>query len=231
LNGQVLHRFVFRSRFVESVQRKESERRANLPSLEELVASAHISRWMARPAAKSVRAGAVFAPHRRDELRGSGRALDAPHGMPVAAHCTAMKKRPQTVNDLMSKDVLCLAEEQDLRHLDDAMRLLKFRHMPVTADGRLVGIVTQRDVLRLSASSLLPGAKEQTAFLARTFLVRDVMIRNVKTVTPGTALSTAARLLLREKLGCLPVVDDRNVVVGILTESDFVRFATQVLED
>jgi CBS domain-containing protein len=142
-----------------------------------------------------------------------------------------MKKRPQTVNDLMSKDVLCLAEEQDLRHLDDAMRLLKFRHMPVTADGRLVGIVTQRDVLRLSASSLLPGAKEQTAFLARTFLVRDVMIRNVKTVTPGTALSTAARLLLREKLGCLPVVDDRNVVVGILTESDFVRFATQVLED
>jgi CBS domain-containing protein len=57
------------------------------------------------------------------------------------------------------------------------------------------------------------------------------MIRNVKTVTPGTALSTAARLLLREKLGCLPVVDDRNVVVGILTESDFVRFATQVLED
>jgi hypothetical protein len=68
LNGQVLHRFVFRSRFVESVQRKESERRANLPSLEELVASAHISRWMARPAAKSVRAGAVFAPLRRDEF-------------------------------------------------------------------------------------------------------------------------------------------------------------------
>jgi CBS-domain-containing membrane protein len=142
-----------------------------------------------------------------------------------------MKKRPQTVSELMSKDVLCLREEQDLHHLDDAMRLLRFRHMPVTADGRLVGLVTQRDVLRISASSLLPGAKEQSNFLARTFLVRDVMVRNVKTVGPGTALATAARLLLGEKLGCLPVVDDHNVLVGILTESDFVRFATQVLED
>jgi CBS domain-containing protein len=131
----------------------------------------------------------------------------------------------------MSRDVLTLREEQDLHHLDDVMRLFKFRHMPVTDDRRLVGLVSQRDVLRISASSLLPGAKEQTDLLAKKFHVRDVMIRDVQTVTPGTLLSAAARLLLRDKVGCLPVVDEENVLVGILTESDFVRFATQVLED
>ncbi|HEX7670912.1 MAG TPA: CBS domain-containing protein [Polyangiaceae bacterium] len=141
-----------------------------------------------------------------------------------------MTKLPQTVGELMSRDVLTLREDQDLHHLDAAMRLFKFRHMPVTDDRRLVGLITQRDVLRISASSLLPSAREQTDHLAKTFHVRDVMIRDVKTVNPETALSTAARLLLHEKLGCLPVVDQKNVVVGILTESDFVRFSLQVLE-
>jgi CBS domain-containing protein len=142
-----------------------------------------------------------------------------------------MTNMPRTVGELMSRDVLTLREEQDLHHLDEVMRLFKFRHMPVTDDRRLVGLVSQRDVLRISASSLLPGAKEQTDLLARKFRVRDVMIRDVQTVNPGTPLSAAARLLLRDKLGCLPVVDAENVLVGILTESDFVRFATQVLED
>jgi CBS domain-containing membrane protein len=141
-----------------------------------------------------------------------------------------MTKLPQTVSDLMSRGVLTLQEDQDLNHLGDAMRLFKFRHMPVTDDRRLVGLITQRDVLRVSASSLLPGAKEQTDHLAKTFHVRDVMIRDVKTVSPETSLATAGRLLLQHKLGCVPVVDHDNVLVGILTESDFVRFAVQVLE-
>jgi CBS domain-containing protein len=138
---------------------------------------------------------------------------------------------PKTVAELMSRDVLTLREDQDLRHLGEVMSLFKFRHMPVTEDQRLVGLVSQRDVLRVSASSLLPGAKEQTDFLAGKFRVRDVMVRDVMTVNPETALSSAAKILLQHKLGCLPVVDEQNVLVGILTESDFVRFATQVLGD
>lgn len=149
----------------------------------------------------------------------------------VGCYPDGMTKLPQTVSDLMSRDVLTLREDQDLHHLGDAMHLFKFRHMPVTDEGRLVGLITQRDLLRISASSLLPGAREQTEHLAKTFHVGDVMIRDVKTVSPETALSIAARLLLQHKLGCVPVVDRENVVVGILTESDFVRFAARVLEE
>jgi CBS domain-containing membrane protein len=137
---------------------------------------------------------------------------------------------PHLVDELMSREVLSLTEDQDLQHLDETMRLFKFRHMPVTENNRLIGLVTQRDVLRISASSLLPGAREQTELLTRAYRVRDVMTRDVKVVHPGTPLTEAARTMHRDKLGCLPVVDGENRLVGILTESDFVRLALELLE-
>jgi CBS domain-containing protein/hemerythrin-like domain-containing protein len=140
-------------------------------------------------------------------------------------------KIPRLVGELMSRGVLSLTEDQDLRRIEDAMRLFKFRHMPVTDDDRLTGLVTQRDLLRVSASSLLPVAREQTELLAKRYRVRDIMTRAPKAVRPETRLLDAARLMLHEKLGCLPVVNADNVVVGILTEADFLRLAVELLED
>lgn len=120
---------------------------------------------------------------------------------------------------------------RDLLHIDDVMRLFKFRHMPVTDNGRLTGLVTHRDVLRVSASSLLPAAREQTELLATRYRVRDVMTRTPKSVSAETRLVDAARLMQHEKLGCLPVVNADNVVVGILTEADFLRLAVDLLEE
>ncbi len=140
-------------------------------------------------------------------------------------------KIPRYVGELMSRDVLCVTEDQDFRDVENPMRLFKFRHMPVTDDRRLVGLVTQRDLLRVSASSLLPGAPEQTAHLAKEYRIRDVMTRTPRAVEPETPLVEAARLMQHEKLGCLPVVNGDNVVVGILTEADFVRLVKQILEN
>ncbi|HEX7670025.1 MAG TPA: CBS domain-containing protein [Polyangiaceae bacterium] len=137
---------------------------------------------------------------------------------------------PRLVGDLMSRDVLSLSEDQDLLHIDDTMRLFRFRHMPVTNDGRLVGLVTQRDLLRVSASSLLPSAREQTDLLAKRCRVRDIMTHAPKAVGPDTRLRDAAHLMQHEKLGCLPVVNADNVLVGILTEADFLRLVVQLLE-
>jgi CBS domain-containing protein len=109
------------------------------------------------------------------------------------------------------------------------MRLFRFRHMPVTDEGKLVGLVSQRDLLRIAGSSLLPNAGEQTAALQRRFRVQDVMTRDVRTVGPDTPIAEAARLMHAEKLGCLPVVDTANVLRGILTEADFVLLASRLL--
>jgi CBS domain-containing protein len=141
-----------------------------------------------------------------------------------------MEPIPETVGQIMSRDVLTLTEDQDLTHLETTMRLFRFRHLPVTDDGKLVGVVTQRDLLRIAGSSLLPHAGEQTAALERRFHVRDIMSRNVRSVRPDATLAEVARLMHAEKLGCVPVVDAANVLLGIVTEADFVLLALRLLQ-
>ena len=84
---------------------------------------------------------------------------------------------------------------------------------------RLVGLVTHRDLLR--AQARLPRGRSVSA--------SEVMTREVETVSPETSVRQAIIRLLDDRFGCLPVVDARGKLVGILTESDIVRFAGRLL--
>jgi CBS domain-containing protein len=141
-----------------------------------------------------------------------------------------MTNRPRTAADIMSRELVTLDETQNLKFLPEVMKVFRFRHMPVVDGKRLVGLVTERDVLRVSASSLLPRSPEQTDYLARSFLVRDMMTREVSTVHPEASLADVARLMRREKIGCVPVVEGENTLVGIITEADFVALSIRWLE-
>jgi CBS domain-containing membrane protein len=92
----------------------------------------------------------------------------------------------------------------------------------VVRDGDLVGLVTQRDLARsvLGAQDRLPLSTQQEILRRRS--VREIMASEVETVDPDESLSAAAEMLLENKIGCLPVVEGTHLV-GILTESDFVR--------
>jgi CBS domain-containing protein len=137
---------------------------------------------------------------------------------------------PQLVSDVMTKKVVSVSEDETLANVLEHVRITHFRHTPVTDDGRLVGLLTERDLLRMSTSSLLPH-RESDDFLQRRFHVRDVMTKDVATVSPSTALRRAGELMLEKRIGCLPVVDERNVLVGIVTTSDFLRVAISLLSD
>lgn len=133
---------------------------------------------------------------------------------------------PSKVSEVMTREVASLDESDTLSNLREAMRAMRFRHMPVTDENRLIGLVTERDLLRISTSSLWPHQEEQDRALGERFRVRDIMVRDVLTVSPETSLAEAGRLLLRERIDCLPVVDKDNVLVGILTSSDYIRVLT-----
>jgi len=140
-----------------------------------------------------------------------------------------MHDTPRFAADIMSKDVVTLEESESLEFVEESMRALRFRHMPIVDRGRLVGLISHRDVLRVSASSLLPEAEQQTRYLTKKFFVRDVMTRNVATAHPDTPLLEVATLMRKAKLGCVPVVDGENVLVGIITEADFVNLSVRLL--
>jgi CBS domain-containing membrane protein len=138
--------------------------------------------------------------------------------------------KPELVRDIMTREVVTLYEEDNLVGVEEGMRQFKFRHLPVVDEGRLVGLVTQRDMLRVAASSLELGAEHKTHLLKESVFVRDVMLRELVTVREDTPLTDAGLLLWNNKLGCLPVVDDDKKLLGIVTEADFVKLALRLLE-
>jgi CBS domain-containing protein len=130
------------------------------------------------------------------------------------------------VSAAMSAEFASLRAEDRLDLADQVMQLGRVRHMPVIdADGRVIGIVSHRDLLEASLSRLLaldPAARR--AFLG-SVEIAQVMTRHVETIAPDATLARAAERMLHHKIGCLPVVGGDGVMIGILTETDLLRCA------
>ena len=134
------------------------------------------------------------------------------------------------VRDLMTTDVITVDEGDDLDLAQSEMSLARIRHLPVVRKGRLVGLVTHRDILEAMCSVFADIGGQQQAEFFRSVAVTEIMASRVRTVEPDTDASEAARTLLESKIGCLPVVDDGDRLVGIVTEADFVELSRQLLD-
>ncbi|HXV59620.1 MAG TPA: CBS domain-containing protein [Vicinamibacteria bacterium] len=126
------------------------------------------------------------------------------------------------VEELMTTDVTTVERNDELSVVDDLMKMKRIRHLPVVEKGRLVGIVTQRDLFHAGLSNAMGfGEKARKEFLG-TVVVKEVMTDEVVTVGPEEAVKSAAKKMLEHKIGCLPVVREGKLL-GILTETDLVR--------
>jgi CBS domain-containing protein len=126
------------------------------------------------------------------------------------------------VKDLMSRDVVTIGRNDDLRMVDDLMAAKHIRHIPVVEDHDVVGVVSQRDLFQASMSSTMGyGQKGQRAFL-HTVWVKEIMTYPVITVSPDTPIGDAADLILTKGIGCLPVIGS-GTLVGMVTKPDLLR--------
>ena len=134
------------------------------------------------------------------------------------------------VADVMTREVRTLHEEDNLSEIGAEMDTFGFRHLPVVDGERLIGLVTQRDLLRWSSSRLDVTAAARDRSVQENTFVAAVMNRDVATCAPSTPLAEAARRLVTERIGCLPVVDDEGRLVGIVTEHDLLKELVAVLD-
>ena len=136
-----------------------------------------------------------------------------------------MNNKKLLVRDVMTQDVVTLERNEKLSVADDVMRLGRIRHLPIVdEEGNLTGIVSQRDLFHsglLRALGYGSHAKQQALDL---LVLKEAMKTEVTTVTPDTPLAEAAKLMIERKIGCLVVVEDKKIL-GIITESDFVKLA------
>ena len=139
-----------------------------------------------------------------------------------------MIESPTHVRDVMSSEVVTLVAGDHLDLASDIMTLGRIRHMPVVSGDHLVGILTQRDLFRGAISSVLtlrPSAERSWMAKIR---VEEVMTREVFTARPDWTIRRAVDLMLDKKIGCLPVVEN-DQLIGILSESDCLHLLARML--
>lgn len=126
------------------------------------------------------------------------------------------------VRELMTRPVKTLGQNDKLSVADALMRTERIRHLPVVDEqGRVVGIVSQRDLFFSALVQALGFGSASHDRMLSTILVKEVMTDNVVTTTPDALVTAAARVMVERKIGCLPVIEGETLI-GILSESDIV---------
>lgn len=122
---------------------------------------------------------------------------------------------------IMRREFASLHAEDRLDLAEQVMKVGRVRHLPVLdQDGHVVGIVSSRDLLEASLSSVLDVDPASRHGFLRSVTVAEVMRHDVETVEESTSLLGAASRMVRHKIGCLPIVRADGVMTGLVTETD-----------
>ncbi len=130
------------------------------------------------------------------------------------------------VEDWMQRRPVAVSPQETLRTAWRIIRENWIRHLPVVERGRLVGIVTDRDLRHALPSRAVGLEIHEIPHLAEKVRIWEVMARAVVTIHREAPIEEAARLLLRYRIGALPVVKGESLV-GIITKTDLVRALLQ----
>ena len=132
------------------------------------------------------------------------------------------------VGERMKSPVITVRPDMSLI---DALNLMKQEHIrrtPVVKDGKLVGIVSEKDLLNASPSPATSLSIYEMNYLLSKLQIKDVMTKDVLTVTEDTPIEEAARIMADNKIGSMPVVrDDR--IVGMITETDLFKMLLELM--
>lgn len=130
----------------------------------------------------------------------------------------------------MTTQLVTLQVDETLSIAEQVMALARIRHLPVVdAEGRLVGLVSHRDLLSAATSTASPVSPEVARAFKRTIEAGKIMSRDVLTADPDTLVVDAAKRMRAHKIGCLPVLED-GLLVGLVTEADFLDLLIRALE-
>ena len=130
---------------------------------------------------------------------------------------------PERVRDIMETKLVTISASERLSMVEDIMRLGRVRHMPVVQGGDLVGVVSERDLLRASLSELSEHRDAERRMFLHVIEISRVMSSPPVVIGPDATIREAALLMADRKIGCLPVLDGGRMI-GMVTETDVLRW-------
>ena len=132
------------------------------------------------------------------------------------------------ISEIMTREVITLRPESNLREAIGIIQKFRIRHIPVVDEGKLAGIVTDRDIKRATPSIHGGVTQEDYERVLNETKLFQVMTRDPMTVSPASSVKDVAKLLVDKKYGALPVVYD-GVLVGIISDIDLLRVLYDML--
>jgi len=124
---------------------------------------------------------------------------------------------------IMMGSAVTLKPDATMDLANDVISLGRIRHIPIVDGSRLVGIVTERDLIGAAASRIFGLKQQSKSALLKSVLIKEVMKKRVITAAPDTPIKDIAHLMANKKIGCVPVVSD-GMVVGLVTTTDILRY-------
>ncbi len=124
------------------------------------------------------------------------------------------------VKDLMTRDPICGQPDMVVTQIQKLMNGHRIRHLPIVDEtGELVGLVTQRSLLSALRTEESDLSQFEVSYILAKILTRQVMVQDVITINQDVPAEEAARVMADERIGCLPVTGDGELV-GIITDND-----------
>ena len=131
------------------------------------------------------------------------------------------------VKDFMTRKVVYISPNTTIAHAADMMREQKLHRLPVIENDQLVGLVTEGTIAEASPSKATSLSIYEMNYLLNKTKVGDVMIRDVVTISQFASLEDATYLMLKNKIGILPVVDNEQLY-GVITDRDIFKAFLEV---
>jgi acetoin utilization protein AcuB len=127
------------------------------------------------------------------------------------------------VKDWMSKDLVTIDADTSIMKASKVMKQNEIQHLPVLSQGRLAGIVSDRDLKEATPSKATTLDIHEMYHLLDTIKVKSLMPKRLFTITPGETVEKAAAVMLKRHISALPVVDAQGTLAGIITKGDIFR--------
>ena len=135
--------------------------------------------------------------------------------------------KAENVRKIMMGSPVTLTPDDTLDLANNVISLGRIRHIPVVENGKLVGLLSERDLIGAAANRIFGLNQKSKSALLKTESVKSIMKKRLVTVTPDTPIKDAARLMADKKIGCVPVIS-AGALVGLVTTTNVLRYLESI---
>ncbi len=128
------------------------------------------------------------------------------------------------VEDIMSVNLKTISPDYTLDQVRDIFQNVSYHHLPVTIEGKIVGIISDRDLHKNTSPHFGTDQEEERDRALMRKMAKDIMTADIVTVDKNSTIDTASILMLENTISCVPIIDDDNNLEGLLTWKDILQF-------